>query len=380
MAARHEVDVFTLADDSRDMAYRDDLAAHCHGLTIAPVHAKMARLRALPFLVTRTPLTVPYFYSAQLQTEVQRALLKRSYDRIFVYCSAMAQYVGGVDDIPMVMDFVDVDSDKWLQYASFTRFPLSVVYRREARTLRDYERRISAKAACVIVSTCREAELLREIAPGAQVQVVPNGVNTNYFSPLAEPTAAKHPAIIFVGDMSYFPNQEAVGYFVGKVLPVVRESVPGTRFLIVGRNPGRKTLELGQQEGVEVTGFVPDVRAYLAQAQVAVAPFSIAAGIQNKILEAMAFGLPVVATSRTKQGLSPAVADMVDTGDTAKEMAAKIVLLLRDSQTAKLKGLEGRRRVSEDYRWDWALDQLMQLLENPSQTELLTPRSQLPRA
>jgi glycosyltransferase involved in cell wall biosynthesis len=135
--------------------------------------------------------------------------------------------------------------------------------------------------------------------------------------------------------------------------------------LIVGRNPDASVLQLGQRNGVVVTGFVPDVRTYLAKAHVAVAPFTIAAGIQNKILEAMAFGLPVVATNRTAQGLSPAVADMVATGDTAEELAARIVVLLLDPELASRKGMESRQRVAAEYRWDRSRERLLELIENP---------------
>lgn len=369
IGARHELDLFTLVDDPRDLAHRAALAEHCHRLTLARVHPKMARLRSLPYLLTGTPLTVPYFYSAELQSAVCKALASRSYDRIFVYCSAMAQYVQSVDGIPLVVDLVDVDSDKWMQYAAYTRFPSSAVYRRESRTLQAYERIVCEKASCVLVSTEREAQLARQIAPTARVQVLPNGVNTQYFAPDPESASATakaaDPAVIFTGDMSYFPNEEAVILFAQQVLPLIRRSVGGVRFLIVGRNPGRKVRELQRIEGVEVTGFVPDIRTWLAKARVAVAPFTIAAGIQNKILEAMAYGLPVVATSRAAQGLSPRVADMVSTGDTAEELASKVVVLLRDFPLARRKGVDGRRLVTEDYSWDYALDRLLRLLEDP---------------
>jgi glycosyltransferase involved in cell wall biosynthesis len=123
--------------------------------------------------------------------------------------------------------------------------------------------------------------------------------------------------------------------------------------------------ELRGIEGVEVSGFVPDIRTWLAKARVAVAPFTIAAGIQNKILEAMASGLPVVATPTAAQGLSPRVADVVRIGNTAEELASKVVVLLHDSQLAKRIGLDGRRQVTEDYSWEHALGRLMQLLESP---------------
>jgi hypothetical protein len=157
MAARHEVDVFTLADDARDLDYRDALASHCHRLTVARVHPKLARLRSLPYLLTGVPLTVPYFYSRKLQADVLQAVSAGSYDRIFVYCSAMAQYVQSINSIPIVMDLVDVDSDKWTQYAAHSKLPFSAIYRREGRTLKAYERTVCEKATCVLVSTAREA-------------------------------------------------------------------------------------------------------------------------------------------------------------------------------------------------------------------------------
>jgi sugar transferase (PEP-CTERM/EpsH1 system associated) len=365
IAGRHEVDVFTLADDEGDLAFREPLLKHCRNLTVAQVHPKLARLQALPFLLTRKPLTLPYFHSRELETQVRRALEGRSYDRIFVYCSAMAQYVGSAGQIPVLMDFVDVDSDKWTQYASFTRFPFSAVYRREGRCLEAFEREACGKSTSVVVTTEREARLLRRLSPEANVHVIPNGVDTVYFDPAAVPRNLTTPAMVFTGDMSYFPNQEAVRFFATQVLPLIQASVPNAHFLIVGRNPGPGILQLRKTSGVEVTGFVPDVRTYLAKAHVAVAPFAIAAGIQNKILEAMAFGLPVVATSRTAQGLSPTVSDMVDTADTAEEFAAKIVLLLRNPELANRKGLESRCRVAAEYRWDHSCQRLLELLENP---------------
>jgi sugar transferase (PEP-CTERM/EpsH1 system associated) len=373
IAKRHEVDVFTLADDAGDLAFQQPLSAYCRQLTVARVDPKVARLRALPFLLTRQPLTVPYFYSGELRAKVRRAVRERSYDRIFVYCSAMAQYVDSAWKIPVLMDFVDVDSDKWTQYATFTRFPFSAIYRREGKCLEAYEREACAKSACIVLTTAHEAELLRRIAPGTRIHVLPNGVDTSYFDPEAVAPCRIAPTVIFTGDMSYFPNQKAVTYFARHVLPLIQRSIPEAQFLIVGRNPSGEVLELGQARGIEVTGFVPDVRTFLARAHVAVAPFSIAAGIQNKILEAMAFGLPVVATKRTTQGLSPAVADMVDTGDTAEEMASKVVRLLRDDRLAHRMGMEGRHRVAVEYRWEQSRDRLLQLLENPTATQQARP-------
>jgi sugar transferase (PEP-CTERM/EpsH1 system associated) len=285
----------------------------------------------------------------------------------------MAQYLKGVEGIPTVIDLVDVDSDKWTQYAGFSGFPFSAIYRREGRALQRYEREIASRSSSVVVTTEREAQLMRQISASTAVHVVPNGVDTNYFDPAAVPREATVPTVIFTGDMSYFPNQEAVIFFAREVLPLIRKSVAGTRFLIVGRNPDKKVMELRAIHGVEVTGFVPDVRTYLAKAHVAVAPFTIAAGIQNKILEAMAYGLPVVATSRTRRGLSPEVADLVAMGDSAQELSVETIALLKDAQLAGRRGAEGRLRVKAIYRWEASLHHLLQLVENPGAMPVLEP-------
>jgi glycosyltransferase involved in cell wall biosynthesis len=216
------------------------------------------------------------------------------------------------------------------------------------------------------VTTDREASLVRELSDRARVHVIPNGVDTEYFKPSGPPPDPASPAISFTGDMSYFPNEEAVTYFARKVLPLIRESLPAARFLIIGRNPSRHVEQLAGIEGVEVTGFVPDVRTHLARSQVSVAPFSIAAGIQNKILEAMAYGLPVVGTSRAVQGLSEDARRAVDIADTAEQMAATIVGLIRDPQLAARRGSESRTRIAREYDWGRSLGRLLQLVEDPA--------------
>ena len=365
LAARHEVDLFTLADVPADMAHSSTLREYCRHVTVVQLNARLARLSALPFLLTNKPLTVPYFRSAELQAKVRNAIRERSYDRIFVYCSAMAQYVESVEDIPLITDLVDVDSDKWRQYAEVTSFPFSAIYRREARCLRAYERRICEKSARVFVTTEREAALVRQLSETSRVDVIPVGVDVDSLStPEISPQTGK-PAVVFTGVMSYFPNQEAVCFFARQVLPLIRRSIPDVTFLIVGRNPGRKVQELSGIEGVEVTGYVPDVRPFLARAQVSVAPFSIAAGIQTKILEAMAAGLPVVATPKGCQGLAREVADMIEMGRTPEELAQKVVGLLENPVRARSHGMESRRRVAVAYNWDRILREMVELVENP---------------
>jgi polysaccharide biosynthesis protein PslH len=367
MGERHEVDLLTLADDPADLAYGQALEQCCHSVQVFPLHPALSRLRALPFLLTRRPLTLPYYHSPDFAYAVEKAIRKKSYDRIFVYCSAMAQYAEKYDSIPVITDLVDVDSNKWDQYAGYARVPFSAIYRREGRTLREYERKVCELSSAVLVTTEREAQLTREICGLANVHVVSIGVDTEYFKPAQPPPPP--PTVVFTGDMGYFPNAEAVRYFAVEVLPLVRKSLVNVRFLIVGRNPGRNVRKLQNLQGVEVTGFVPDVRPYLAQAHVAVAPFTIAAGIQNKVIEALAYGLPVVATTRAAQGLVPEVASTVAMGGNKEELADHVLRLLRDPDIARRTGAEGRRQVSEHYSWPRSLDRMLELLDNPGKPQ-----------
>ncbi len=371
LSERHEVDLFTLADRRSDFDHQDALARYCRQVKIAGINPISSRLRSLPFLVTGVPLTVPYFYSAELHRSVRNALSSRSYDRVFIYCSAMAQYIDEENEIPVVADLVDVDSDKWEQYAKFSAFPISSIYRREARCLREYERRLCERASSTLLTTEREAHLMREICPGARIRVISNGVDTEYFKRIGKPSGSPAaPAVVFTGDMSYFPNEAAVTYFAREVFPAIRKSIANVRFLIVGRDPTNKVRQLQKLEGVEVTGPVPDVRPYLERAQVSVAPFSLSAGIPNKILEAMAFGLPVVGTACAVQGLSPQVAATVDIAGNAEEFARKTVCLLSDPELARSKGAESRRRVAAAYQWSRSIRQLLDVVENPCMVEV----------
>ncbi len=372
IASRHEVDLFTLMDDPADAVHQEPLAEYCRKIIVSRLSPRLAKLRALPFLLTSKPLTLPYFYSAELAAEVGAAFRARSYDRVFVYCSAMAQYVDSACQVPALLDMVDVDSDKWSQYAGFSNFPFSAIYRREGRALREYEREACRRFAAILVTTKREAKLVRQISPAANVHAISNGVDIQYFSSQVVPPVPGPPTVIFTGDMGYFPNEEAVVSFARNVYPLIRRSIPNLRFFIVGRNPARNVQQLQNIRGVEVTGFVPDVRAYLAQAQVAVAPFSISAGIPNKILEAMSYGLPVVATSRAVQGLVSSLAQTVEIGDTASELATKTVALLKDNAFALRKGRECRDRVAAAYNWERSLSQLLQLVQAP-QERVLSP-------
>jgi sugar transferase (PEP-CTERM/EpsH1 system associated) len=358
----HEVDLFTLADDTADLAHTKSLRSYCRQVTVRPINRMLARIRSAGYLLTRHPLTLSYFYSADLDTAFEASMRNTDYDRIFIYCSAMAQYVRRPGGIPVITDLVDVDSDKWRQYAEYASFPMSRVYAREADRLAEYERSVCLQSTVTLVTTEREARLLKAICDSSRIRVMRNGVGPES---RAGAERAAEPTVIFSGDMAYFPNAQAVDYFARQVLPAVRRLVPDTRFVIAGRNPHRMVRRLASIPGVEITGTVPDIDPYLRKASVSVAPFLISAGIPNKILEALNSGLPVVATSRAAQGLTEDVARAIAIADTAETMASTIAILLRSPDLARRAGDEGRRCVAAAYSWDRSLTEFLDLIENP---------------
>jgi sugar transferase (PEP-CTERM/EpsH1 system associated) len=265
-----------------------------------------------------------------------RATLRGERPKIaFVYSSPMAQYVldGAAAGLTRVVDFVDVDSEKWRAYAALKPWPLSAVYAREAERLLAFERRVAGLAdACVFVSG-DEARLFERLRgePGGNVHAVNNGVDLAYFATgadFANPYPSDVPVLVFTGAMDYWANADAVRWFATEVFPLVRAQVPTAEFWIVGTRPLPEVCALARLPQVRVTGAVDDIRPYLAHGRLAVAPLRIARGVQNKVLEAMAMGRPIVGTSAAFEGLELEGRYRALTADSPAEFATRCVEVL----------------------------------------------------
>jgi sugar transferase (PEP-CTERM/EpsH1 system associated) len=253
----------------------------------------------------------------------------------------------------MIIDFIDVDSEKWRTYGELSSFPLSAIYRREAKTLRRYEGKLIGAFDHCVVTTEVEAEALRRHERENSISVVSNGVDLEYFKSASSDVSHNRRNIVFTGVMDYFPNVDAVRYFCESIFPRVRDAVPGGRFYIVGRNPTRQVRKLARQSGVVVTGTVPDVRPYFMQAAVGVAPFRLARGVQNKVLEAMAMGLPVVGTSETFKGIMATEADGIRIADDPRSFAKAVIALLKSNpDTRRRLAKQTRSYVERNHRWE----------------------------
>ena len=365
----YRVHVGAFIDDEDDWRHADAVRAmaggECHFARLTPRHAK---LRSLPALLGGAPLSLPYYRDAGLRQWVDRLLAERPVRRAIIFSGAMAQYLDGpgYNHLRRIVDFVDVDSDKWRQYAATRPWPLSWVYRREARTLLRYERRVAAAVdASVFVST-GEAEFFRRLAPEAAARVwgIHNGVDTVYFDPAQDypvPYTPGEKAVVFTGALDYWANVDAVTWFAREIFPAVRRCGAAARFYIVGARPGAAVRQLAQLPGVTVTGAVHDIRPYLAHARVVVAPLRIARGVQNKVLEAMAMAMPVVVTPQALDGIECEAGKEVVLAENAGDFAEQVCgLLFSDAPNL---AAAARRRVVNDYSWEGNLRQFRDFLE-----------------
>lgn len=373
LSARYRVFLGTFVDHPDDWRYVGDLSQWCVDHHVVRLDPGRAQLRSLGALLTGRPLTLHYYQDRGLGDWVTATVAREGIRQAVVFCSAMAQYAVDLPNMSVVVDFVDVDSAKWRQYAERRAWPWSWVFRREARTLLAYERRVAERAAAVTCVTQAECALFTNAAPesAGRVHAVPNGVDAAYFSPersYPDPYHA-HEAVVFTGAMDYWPNVDAVGWFAREVLPLLRRQRPALQFYVVGMNPAAEVLALADLPGVQVTGTVPDVRPYLAHARVVVAPLRVARGIQNKILEAMAMARPVVASAECASPIGAMVGEELVAAGDAKDFAGRVADLLADPAWASRVGERARARVLEDYAWDAQLSRLDTYLEVPAETD-----------
>ncbi|MEI6642217.1 MAG: TIGR03087 family PEP-CTERM/XrtA system glycosyltransferase [Novosphingobium sp.] len=363
------VHVGALADDAADMAQEHELAAiaasHCLVRRTAPLP-----LAALAALGQGVPVSLAAFASAKLKRWVAHVLETRPIAAIFVFSGQMAQYVPPAFRGRVVMDFVDVDSAKFEAYAQTGALPRRLLYAREARLLRRFEEATARRVTTSLFITAEERALFESrLEQGAlpDVRALGNGIDTELFDPAAvnpaPELAGEGPGIVFTGQMDYPPNVTAVELFAHEVMPRIRDVHPGARFAVVGRAPTAAVRALGGLHGTVVTGAVPDVRPWLAGADLVTAPLLIARGVQNKVLEAMAMARPVLLTPAAATGIGAADGVQFALAEAPAMLAEKALALLSDRAAAESMGAAARRYVIAECGWDRVLAPLRTLLQ-----------------
>lgn len=370
LAERATVHLGAFVDDPADMAHADKLRAICGEVLLQPLARTDRWRRGLRGLARGEALSLALYHDPAMAAWVERILRERRIGGVFAFSSQMAPYaLPNLAGRRSVMDFVDVDSEKWRQYAAEAGPGVRrMIYNREADRLRAFEKQAARRFDVSLFVSEAEAALFRNlVGPDARaVLALSNGVDFGYFDPRAafEPLPASvAPTIMFSGAMDYRPNVDAVIWFARTIWPRVRAARPQAVLQIVGARPSAEVTKLDGRDGIAVTGRVADMRPHLAAADVVVAPLRIARGIQNKILEAMAMARPVVATAAAFEGIDAVPGEHLVVEDEPVAYADRLLELLDKPLRARAIGAAARRRVTERYAWSANLAVLDRLLD-----------------
>ncbi|MGA0060943.1 MAG: TIGR03087 family PEP-CTERM/XrtA system glycosyltransferase, partial [Planctomycetota bacterium] len=325
------------AEDDRDERSADELRSFAAEVCCPRIEPGKRRLWSLRGLLTGEPLTLPYFRHHELRCAIDRWMREDPPDLVFLYSSSMGQYVEAYPRPLRVMHFAELDSDKWAQYAAKSGLAGRFIYGREARELLKYEQRIARAFDTSLVVSDVERELFRKLIPDVDPIVIPNGVEVGHFTSAGDGMREPH-TVVFTGVMDYEPNVDGVLWFAESCWPQLRAEFPDARFLVVGNRPTAAIQALDGRHGITVTGWVETTPPYFDRATVAIAPLRLARGLQNKVLEAMSMGLPVVATQKASQGLGQVPADTLSVADDPAAITSEVRRLWKDPAGARATG------------------------------------------
>lgn len=361
LAPQVDVDLLSLVHDEDERSHASDLRHLAASVTVVPVSRMRGYVRALAVLPTEHPFTHAMLYSPEVVVGCRALVASCPPDVVLAYCSGMARFAleEPLAGIPLVLDMVDVDSEKWKTLGRRAAAPSRWIYAAEGRRLSAFEALAARSAERVLVVNERERASVLRLEPDANVTVVPNGLALDVFRPREAPSP--EPRVVFCGVMNYAPNAEAAVWFARKVWPAIRRRYSGALFSVVGSGPTRAVRRLAADDpSIEVTGAVPDVRPYLWRAAVSVAPLFVARGVQNKVLEALGAGLPTVVTPAVCEGLPTEVLPGCSVAESASGFADAVIALL-GRPPADRRAMAARADLAS-LGWDERLGSLVQIL------------------
>jgi sugar transferase (PEP-CTERM/EpsH1 system associated) len=361
LSGRAAVHLACLADEPVDAEAVAALGRYCERVAVVRLGAWSRWARAGGSLARGHTATEGAFSAPALRATLRRWARQTRFHAALASASSMAPYLrlDAIRDVPAVIDLVDVDSQKWREYAAAGRGPRAWLHRLEGRRLRRLERTLPGWARAVTLVSEAEADLYRgHVGPGP-VHAVTNGVDLGAFRPAPGPEGQ---GCVFVGALDYRPNVDAAQWFCREVWPGIRRRRPDAVLRLVGRRPTAAVRRLVDRPGVELVGPVPDVRPYLAAAAVVVAPLRIARGVQNKVLEALAMGKAVVASPQALAGLAVEPGTQALAAASPAAWVEAVLRLLDDPDLRRRLGVQGRRYVERHHDWDRCLEPFGPLL------------------
>jgi len=360
LSQKHEVTVASLVRSQAEARSGRGLGDYCAKYYMGHINKPKLAVRLFMRLLSQSPLSMGYFYSKELYQRIQKEIEQTMFDLIIVHCSSVAQYVENVGGVPKILDFGDMDSQKWLLYSKKKTFPLNIVYHIEGHRLQKAEFELAKKFDCCTCTTIKELNTLKAYNAETNSNWFPNGVDSEYFKSSDQPYQPD--SICFIGRMDYYPNQECIFDFCNNTLPLIKAKRPNVKLTIIGADPPYSVRKLENIPGVTVTGSVADVRPYANRSAVNIAPLNIARGTQNKVLESLSMGVPVVASAEAAQGVDCVPGKHFLTASSNQEFANAVIHLLSDGKERNRFSKAGRARILSHHSWDKSMQKLDKII------------------
>jgi len=348
LSSQYKVDLVCISEGKVRKGYVEKLKEIFHKVILFSYPHLRFKWNAFKGIFLNEPLQVHYYYFLEVQNWIDKNF--RSYDLIFAHHIRTAKYIEHIDRLKVV-DLVDAISMNYLKAVKKANGLWRLIYRIENRRVLPYEiKTINCFDRSFIISDVDRNYLIEHGAKPERISAIPGAVKDEVVKRASQ--VREKDQIAFLGKMNYAPNEDAVTYFARKVFPMLRRSNHRLRFVIIGAHPTKAVLDLGKIEGIVVTGFMKNPYPVFEASKVVVAPMRFGAGIQNKILEAMALRKPVVTTSLGAEGIKGKDGEHFLVADEAEEMTEKILSLLEDREKRESVGKKARALIEKEYTWD----------------------------
>lgn len=351
LSREHAIHLVSFVEQKNELEHLQHLAPFCAAIDVVPLRRWQSYLKCFVGLFSRLPLQIHYFRSRRMRQLLAEVCARHHFDIIHTHLIRMAPYTAALRHHAKVLDLTDAVSLYLQRFLAREKNPImQLLLKLELDRVSRYESVVERFNACFVCSE-PDREQLRKAAPEADIRLIPNGVDLAYFSGPGNSAAYEANRIVFTGNLTYHPNIDGIFYFANEIFPLIKKEVPAAKFYIVGQSPPTKIRALAN-ENVIVTGFVEDIKQYYLSSAVAVSPIRFGAGTLNKILEPLALGVPVVATSMGIEGLDLAIGKDILVADRPHAFAKHVVHLLKDAEFRNRLGHAGMAIVRRLYNWD----------------------------
>lgn len=364
----HDVHVLSFEEGPEDAKNAQELSQHLD-IKVETEALGAKPLRYLWALLTSNPISVGAFYSPKMSTRLKDCI-ENNTDVLLLSASSLVSYVKRLypnDNWPckVMVDFMDVDSDKWRQYARSSRWPMRYVYNREANGIQKLERYANTYFEhCFLIAEEEVKLFAKTVSSDKPVTVLGNGMAFDAFYPSKEAPDLSNPHFLFAGVMDYKPNIDAVLWFYQHCWREIKTLLPTAKFVVAGMNPSSEILDLQKKDAsLEVTGFVDDILPYFHRASVFVAPFRIARGVQNKVLQAAACQIPLVSTPMGAEGITFADESTMSICSESDTFVKSCIEAVRNREAVTVKADKAFNALQNEYGWEKQLKPMEEALE-----------------